>query len=59
MNLCAGVVGAWRNPRAHSTDIEDSPESALMMLETIDHLMAVVAEAKRTRSRKKAPKPGP
>jgi uncharacterized protein (TIGR02391 family) len=41
MHLCAGVVSAFRNPRAHRADIEDSPAGALMRIELIDHLAAV------------------
>lgn len=51
MMLCQGVVAAWRNPRAHSSQITDSPEMALAMLELIQHLMAVTKSATRTRSR--------
>ncbi len=51
MHLCQGVVGAWRNPRAHSL-IDDEPARALMMLETIDALIATTKAATRTRRRK-------
>lgn len=51
MLLCQGVVGAWRNPRAHS-NIADTPERALMMLATINDLMEVTKKATRTRRRK-------
>jgi uncharacterized protein (TIGR02391 family) len=51
MHLCQGVVGAWRNPRAHSL-IDDEPARALMMLETIDALIATTKAATRTRKRK-------
>lgn len=51
MHLCQGVVGAWRNPRAHSL-IDDEPARALMMLETIDALIATTKGATRTRKRK-------
>ena len=51
MMLCQGVVGAWRNPRAHSL-IDDSPKRALMMLETIDDLLATTRGATRTRRRR-------
>lgn len=51
MMLCQGVVGAWRNPRAHSL-IDDSPKRALMMLETIDDLLATTRAATRTRRRR-------
>lgn len=51
MMLCQGVVGAWRNPRAHSLT-DDSPKRALMMLETIDDLIITTRTATRTRSRR-------
>ena len=51
MFLCQGIVGAWRNPRAHSL-IDDSPERALMMLETIDELMRITRGATRTRKKR-------
>lgn len=51
MYLCQGVVGAWRNPRAHSL-IDDSPERALMMLETIQDLVTTTKQSTRTRKRK-------
>lgn len=52
MMMCQAVVAAWRNPRAHSSQFEDTPENALMMLEHIQHLMAVTRSATRTRARK-------
>ncbi len=51
MHLCQGVVGAWRNPRAHSLTV-DAPARALMMLETIDGLIGTTKAATRTRKRK-------
>lgn len=51
MHLCQGVVGAWRNPRAHSL-VDDEPARALMMLETIDALIATTKAATRARKRK-------
>lgn len=51
MFLCQGIVGAWRNPRAHAL-IDDSPERALMMLSTIDELISVTKAATRTRKKK-------
>jgi uncharacterized protein (TIGR02391 family) len=51
MFLCQGVIGAWRNPRAHSL-IDDSPSRALMMLETIDDLITTTKDATRTRKRR-------
>ena len=50
MHLCQGVIGAWRNPRAHAL-IDDSPARALMMLETLDDLIATTKTATRTRKR--------
>ena len=52
MFLCQGVVGAWRNPRAHAL-LDDSPVRALMMLETIADLLATTKVATRTRRRRK------
>lgn len=52
MHLFAGVVGAWRNPRAHKL-MDDTPESALMMLEVTEHLIGVARRAIRTRKSKK------
>ena len=51
MMLCQGVVGSWRNPRAHSL-IEDSPERTLMMLEMIQSLIETTKSSTRTRKRK-------
>ena len=51
MLLCQGVVGAWRNPRAHAL-INDSPDRALMMLETLNDLIATTKTATRTRKRR-------
>ena len=48
MFLCQGVVGAWRNPRAHAL-LDDSPVRTLMMLETIESLISTTKAAKRTR----------
>lgn len=56
MHLCQGVVGAWRNPRAHSL-MDDEPERVLLMLEMIDLLMAGAKAATRTRKRKPNVKP--
>jgi uncharacterized protein (TIGR02391 family) len=50
MLLCQGVVGAWRNPRAHSL-APDSPARALMMLEVINDLIETTKAATRTRRR--------
>ena len=51
MFLCQGVVAAWRNPRAHAL-IDDSPARALMMLETLNDLVATTKAATRTRKRR-------
>ncbi len=51
MLLCQGVVGAWRNPRAH-TLTNDSPARALMMLELLDDLLQITKKAIRTRKPK-------
>lgn len=51
MLLCQGVIGAWRNPRAH-TLTDDSPARALMMLELIDDLLRTTKAATRTRKRR-------
>jgi uncharacterized protein (TIGR02391 family) len=52
MHLCQGVIGAWRNPRAHYL-VDDSPARTLMMLETIDNLIVTTKAATRTRGRKR------
>ena len=49
MFLCQGVVGAWRNPRAHAL-IDDSPARALMMLETLNDLIDTTKAATPTRN---------
>jgi uncharacterized protein (TIGR02391 family) len=54
MQLCQGVVSAWRNPRAH-TITDDSPTRALMMLEVINDLIETTKGA--TRTRRPRPKP--
>lgn len=51
MQLCQGVVSAWRNPRAHTLR-DDEPRRALMMLETINDLIMVTKSATRTRKRR-------
>ena len=51
MFLCQGVVGAWRNPRAHAL-IDDSPHRTLMMLETLNDLITTTKAATRTRKRR-------
>lgn len=56
MLICQGIVGAWRNPRAHSL-LDDSPKRALMMLETIDDLLATTRAATRTRKRRSSKGP--
>lgn len=52
MMMCQGVVAAWRNPRAHSSQFEDSPLNTIMMLEHVQHLMSVTKAAVRTRKRR-------
>ncbi len=52
MMMCQGVVAAWRNPRAHSTEFDDTAEKALMMLEHVQHLIEVTKAATRTRTRR-------
>lgn len=54
MMMCQGVVAAWRNPRAHSSQFEDSPEKTLMMLEHLQHLIEVTRSATKTRTKRKA-----
>lgn len=56
MQLCQGVVAAWRNPRAHE-NLSDDPARVLVMLATVQELMAVTRQA--TRTRKRRTKPGP
>lgn len=51
MMMCQGVVAAWRNPRAHSSQFDDQPVKVLMMLETVQHLIEVTKSATRTRKR--------
>ena len=48
MQLCQGVVAAWRNPRAHALT-DDNPARCLMMLETIADLIDTTKQAVRTR----------
>jgi uncharacterized protein (TIGR02391 family) len=48
MQLCQGVVAAWRNPRAH-TLTDDDPARCLMMLEVIGDLIETTRQAIRTR----------
>lgn len=48
MQLCQGVVAAWRNPRAHALT-DDDPARCLMMLETIADLIETTNQAVRTR----------
>jgi uncharacterized protein (TIGR02391 family) len=54
MMMCQGVVAAWRNPRAHSSQFQDSPETTLMMLEHIQHLIEVTRQATKTRAKRKS-----
>jgi uncharacterized protein (TIGR02391 family) len=46
--IFGGVWRGLRNPRAHES-IEDDPEAALEMLVMINHLLRVLARAKRSR----------
>ncbi|MFI6833192.1 TIGR02391 family protein [Kribbella sp. NPDC050241] len=55
MMMCQGVVAAWRNPRAHSSQFEDSPLNTIMMLEHVQHLMSVTKAATRSRRRRSTP----
>lgn len=55
MLMCQAVVAAWRNPRAHSSQFEDTPEGALRMLEHVQHLLDVTKAAVRTRRRRNPP----
>ncbi len=48
MQLCQGVIAAWRNPRAHALT-DDDPVRCLMMLETIADLIETTNRAVRTR----------
>jgi uncharacterized protein (TIGR02391 family) len=50
MQLCQGVVAAWRNPRAHALT-DDDPVRCLMMLETIADLIETTNQAVRARRR--------
>ncbi|WP_158645443.1 TIGR02391 family protein [Stackebrandtia albiflava] len=52
MMMCQGVIAAWRNPRAHNSWVVDIPETALMMLETVQHLMQVTMLATRARRKR-------
>lgn len=53
MLMCQGVVAAWRNPRAHSSEYDDHPDTTIAMLEHIQQLMRVSRAATKTRRRKK------
>jgi uncharacterized protein (TIGR02391 family) len=50
MQLCQGVVAAWRNPRAHALT-DDNPGRCLMMLGMIEDLIETTNQAVRTRHR--------
>lgn len=52
MMMCQGVVAAWRNPQAHSSQFEDSPLNTIMMLEHVQHLISVTKRATRSRRRR-------
>lgn len=51
MQLCQGVIAAWRNPRAHE-NLDDDPTRVLVMLTTVQELMEVTRQATRTRKRR-------
>src|SRR5690606_25621130 len=51
MQLCQGVIAAWRNPRAHE-NLSDDPVRVLVMLATVQELMTVTRMATRTRKRR-------
>jgi uncharacterized protein (TIGR02391 family) len=48
MQLCQGVVAAWRNPRAHALT-DDNPDRCLMMLEMIGDLIETTNQGVRPR----------
>ena len=49
--IFAGMMAGLRNPRAHEHLLRDEPEAALEILVLANHLLGVLARAKRTRSR--------
>ncbi|MGH7490505.1 MAG: TIGR02391 family protein [bacterium] len=52
MMMCQGVVAAWRNPRAHTSQFEDTAGNVIMMLEHVQYLMSVTKAATRVRRRR-------
>ena len=54
MLIFGGCMTGIRNPRAHEHRLRDSPDGALEMLAWANHLMRVVAKAKRTKRRRKS-----
>lgn len=51
--IFAGMMAGLRNPRAHEHLLRDEPEAALEVLVMANHLLSVLARAKRTRARAK------
>jgi uncharacterized protein (TIGR02391 family) len=49
--IFAGLMTGVRNPRAHEHLLRDEPEAALEILVMANHLLGVLARAKRTRNR--------
>lgn len=49
--LFAGMMAGLRNPRAHEHLLRDEPGAALEMLVLANHLLGVLARAKKTRPR--------
>ncbi len=52
MQILAGCMTGIRNPRAHEHRHFDEPNAALEMLALANHLMRLVGNATRSRSRK-------
>jgi uncharacterized protein (TIGR02391 family) len=53
----AGCMTGIRNPRAHGHDLRDDPQAALELLVWANHLMRVVAGARRVPRRRKVKMP--
>jgi uncharacterized protein (TIGR02391 family) len=49
----AGCMTGIRNPRAHGHDLREDPQAALELMVWANHLMRVVARARRVRQRRK------